>query len=125
MYEEIVELNQSGPQMQYQQTDSGWQQAINMGFSNSMNQPRGGDCQQGQMNMIGGIFSGWDDLMRKENIQSQKAPQTWKHRQEESWKVPLNMQQPPQVRDYTFPNPTVKYKIIPLLNDKMAFDVYT
>ncbi len=50
---------------------------------------------------------------------------SWRDKQEQSWKIPMHLQKQPILRDFGFPNPTIQYKIIPKVDDKMAFDVYT
>ena len=67
----------------------------------------------------------WDALLKQKNLSKKQSDTSWVNYQEQSWlqaKPSDNIEKETQ-RKFAFPNPYIKYKIIPGVDETMALDV--
>jgi hypothetical protein len=67
----------------------------------------------------------WDTLIKRKNMSKKQSDTSWINYQEQSWlqPKPSNNIQIETDRKFAFPNPYIKYKLIPGVDEKMALDV--
>lgn len=96
---------------------------INSNQNQNYNQP---DLEKG-MDIWADLMKNidWDVMLKNKNFNKKQSDTNWITFQEESWRKekPSDSIQKEADRKFAFPNPFIKYKIIPGVDEKMALDV--